>query len=244
MRYQYLSLLFLIALNPLLVYKQNMQQVYKKRNNEFITVKIGDAIWMGENLNVITFRNGDTIPYAKTNEEWISAAEKHLPAWCYFENDSSNKKKYGLLYNFYAVTDKRRLAPKGWHIPTLIEFYTLVNYFGGELVAAYKMKSTFDWEKKCSQLSKCDVGYNGTDSLGFAALPGGARTGIKGEFASDYPIASFWSCTNFGHPDLGPDYLSIDACSGQDLFPEFSHKSYGLSVRCVKNQKLLRKYKF
>ena len=37
------------------------------------TVVIGSQTWMSENLNVSTFRNGDPIPEAKTNEEWKKA---------------------------------------------------------------------------------------------------------------------------------------------------------------------------
>jgi hypothetical protein len=46
------------------------------------TVTIGDQVWMTKNLNVDKFRNGDPIPEAKTNEEWIKAGENKQPAWC------------------------------------------------------------------------------------------------------------------------------------------------------------------
>ena len=77
-------------------------------------VKIGDQIWMVENLNVDKFRNGDIIPEAKTNEEWKKANENKQPAWCYYGNDLTYGEKYGKLYNWYAVTDQRGLAPEGY----------------------------------------------------------------------------------------------------------------------------------
>jgi len=40
------------------------------------TVKIGTQVWAIANLNVVTFRNGDTIPEARTNEEWVSAGKR------------------------------------------------------------------------------------------------------------------------------------------------------------------------
>jgi len=52
-------------------------------------VKIGDQIWMAENLNVDKFRNGDLIPEAKTEEEWVKAHDSNQPAWCYINNDSA-----------------------------------------------------------------------------------------------------------------------------------------------------------
>jgi len=77
-------------------------------------VKIGNQTWSKTNLEVKTFRNGDTIPEAKTDEEWQKAAKEGKPAWCYYKN----KKKYGsILYNWYAVNDSRQLAPEGYHIP-------------------------------------------------------------------------------------------------------------------------------
>ena len=78
----------------------------------------GPQVWMRKNLDVSTFRNGDPIPYAKTAEEWKAAGDNKQPAWCYYDNDTVNFKKYGGLYNWYAVNDPRGLAPEGYHIPT------------------------------------------------------------------------------------------------------------------------------
>jgi predicted RNase H-like nuclease (RuvC/YqgF family) len=44
------------------------------------SVKIGTQTWMTENLNVSTFRNGDPIPEAKTNEDWEKAFKNNQPA--------------------------------------------------------------------------------------------------------------------------------------------------------------------
>jgi uncharacterized protein (TIGR02145 family) len=89
-------------------------------NAHFIAqqIKIGTQIWATRNLDASTFRNGDTIPEAKTDEEWKAAGNDKKPAWCYYNNDPANGKKYGKLYNYYAVKDKRGLAPEGWHIPS------------------------------------------------------------------------------------------------------------------------------
>ena len=73
------------------------------------------------NLNTDRFRNGDLIPEAKTNEEWIEAGKNKQPAWSYYDNKSENGEKYGKLYNWYAVNDPRGLAPEGYHIPTVEE---------------------------------------------------------------------------------------------------------------------------
>jgi uncharacterized protein (TIGR02145 family) len=104
------------------------------------TVQIGTQVWMTKNLDLSTFRNGDPIPEAKTEEEWTKAGENHQPAWCYYDKDVTNGAKYGKLYNWYAVNDARGLAPVGYHIPTDDEWMDLEDFLGPD--AGDKMKST------------------------------------------------------------------------------------------------------
>jgi uncharacterized protein (TIGR02145 family) len=118
------------------------------------TVTIGTQVWMTKNLDVSTFRNGDPIPQAKTNEEWEKAGENNQPAWCYYENDQANGVKYGKLYNWYAVIDPRGLAPVGYHIPSDAEWTKLTDLFGGESVAGTKMKSKSGWNSYTTGGSK------------------------------------------------------------------------------------------
>jgi uncharacterized protein (TIGR02145 family) len=120
----------------------------------FKSVKIGTQIWMTENLNVSTFRNGDAIPEAKTDEEWKQAGKEGKPAWCYYNNDPKNGAKYGKLYNWYAVTDPRGLAPTGWHVPSHDEWKTLEDQFGGIVGYVEKMKSASGWNSYTTGGSK------------------------------------------------------------------------------------------
>ena len=94
------------------------------------TVTIGTQEWMTKNLDVTTFRNGDPILEAKSNEEWKIAGENQQAAWCYFENDPKN----GKLYNWYAVNDTRGLGPEGWIIPTDDDWTYLVEFLGGKIL--------------------------------------------------------------------------------------------------------------
>jgi uncharacterized protein (TIGR02145 family) len=108
------------------------------------SVIIGNQSWMAENLNTSKFRNGDPIPEAKTDEEWIKAAENKQPAWCYLDNNPENS-KYGRLYNWYAVNDPRGLAPNGWHIPSEYEWEQLSRKTGG---SSSKLKANGIFEIK------------------------------------------------------------------------------------------------
>lgn len=104
------------------------------------TVTIGTQVWMNKNLDVSTFRNGDPIPQAKTEQDWLAAKNNKQPAWCYYENKSENGAKFGKLYNWYAVNDARGLAPVGFHVPSDEEWMKLIDYLGGENLAGIKMK--------------------------------------------------------------------------------------------------------
>ena len=48
---------------------------------------IGTDEWMTENLSVKKFNNGDPIPEAKTDADWLKAGQDKSPAWCYQNND-------------------------------------------------------------------------------------------------------------------------------------------------------------
>jgi hypothetical protein len=67
-----------------------------------------------ENLDVIHYRNGDSIPFVKSKKKWSNLT---TGAYCYYDNDPEK----GVLYNWYAVNDPRGLAPEGWKIPTIEE---------------------------------------------------------------------------------------------------------------------------
>lgn len=192
----------------------------------FKEVKIGTQVWMAENLNVSTFKNGDLITEAKTAEEWKKAGENQKPACCYYKNSATNYREfYGLLYNWYAVIDARGLAPQGYHIPTDAEWTTLTTYLGGEKVAVDKMKSTSGWYWD-------EVNRNGTNSSGFNGLPGGYRSG-SGTFCKTHSGGYWWSSTelsmNFAwNRSLENSISYVYSCFG-------TNKGYGFSVRCLRD---------
>ncbi len=181
-------------------------------------VKIGNQIWMAENLNVEKFRNGDVILEAKTDEEWRMAGDNKLAAWCYYDNNNCGK--YGKLYNWHAVNDPRSLAPEGWYIPTVTEWTVLIELLGGEEVAGKAMKSNSDWWKN----------GNGNNISGFNCLPAGSRFFI-GKFFNSEANASFWSSTRVD------DSLAWSYNCGylnDSMIKSTSGIATGLSIRCLK----------
>ena len=184
-------------------------------------IKIGKQIWCVKNLDVANFRNGDPIPETKTKKEWQKASENGKPAWCYYENKTSNGTKYGKLYNWYAVNDPRGIAPKGYHIPSDEEWTKLTNYLDGEDEAGTKMKSSFGWDKN----------GNGTNSSGFSGLPGGFRS-IDGAFFGIGSLGDWWSSSERDTNDAWIRYLD---CSGGDLERSDGYEKIGFSVRCLRD---------
>jgi len=121
---QYLIIIVACMLSLHTVAQQYGSFMDSRDGKVYKTVKIGEQVWMAENLNVDRFRNGDLILHAQTDEEWLKACKNKQPAWCY-DNNSADKSKYGKLYNLFAVTDERNLAPLGWHIALLDDWKNL-----------------------------------------------------------------------------------------------------------------------
>ncbi len=189
--------------------------------NIYNAVEIGNQVWMTENLNTGTFRNGDPIPEAKTNAEWEKAGVEGRPVWCYFNNDPANGKKYGRLYNWYAVNDPRGLAPPGWHVPTNAEWSQLMEYLEGESVAGYKLKSTGGWNEN----------GNGSNEYGFTAMPGGLRYSWGAfRYAGDY---GYWlSSDEYTAKSVHSRFLVYRSGSAGRYYLV---KGKGFSVRCVRD---------
>ena len=110
------------------------------------SIIIGGQEWMLKNLDVTSFRNGDSIPHVESNYDWEDAGENEQPAWCYYDNDPENGKHYGKLYNWYAVSDVRGLCPTGWHVATDADWTSLTALYGTDAAAANELKSTILWK--------------------------------------------------------------------------------------------------
>ena len=185
-------------------------------------VSIGTQEWMTMNLDVSTFRNGDPIPEAQTINQWKKAGKKGKPAWCNYNNDQKNGAKYGKLYNWYALSDPRGLAPIGYHIPSYVEWKILVEYLGGGNVADNKIKSSSDWYNN----------YNGNNSTGFSGLPGGYCDDY-GAFGYEHLYGYWWSSTEENIKIAKCFYLAHERGKGDR--GDALHKAKGVSVRCLRD---------
>jgi uncharacterized protein (TIGR02145 family) len=187
----------------------------------FPSVTICSQKWMDKNLDVSTYRNGDTIAYVTDPTAWAALT---TGAWCYYNNDPSTNATYGKLYNWYAVNDTRGLAPAGWHVPTDAEWTTLETCLGGSSVAGGKMKVT-------GTTTWTSPNTGATNTSGWAGLPGGSRNNV-GSFVNVGSFGLWWSSTENGATDAWNRYLSYFI---GDIARISFLKHYGFSVRCLRD---------
>ena len=176
-------------------------------------IKVGNQIWMSQNLNLDKFRNGDPIPEVKTAEDWQLASKNNQPAWCYYNNDPIYGTKYGKIYNWFAVNDPRGLAPDGWRLPSSDDFDELILSYGGKNVAGKKIKQL--------------------EGNGFKGLAAGERN-ERGVFHSINENFAWW-CSDW-NSEYFAFYFYLDY-KDESLFKNgfLKNKSCGLYVRCLKD---------
>jgi uncharacterized protein (TIGR02145 family) len=202
---------------------QKGQSVRDTDGNVYGITRIGPHLWTTRNLDVSHFRNGDPIPEAKTVSDWEKAGKDGKPAWCNYDNDTANGRKNGKLYNYYAVTDPRGLAPEGLHIPSNEDWRTLTKALGTVDIAGIKLKNTTGWNKK-------DLADN---TSGFSAIPSGLRM-ADGGFDQISNTAQWWSTSGV----IGSSkqvYSVMVSNSHVEIMYQKVDKETGLSVRLVKD---------
>ncbi len=186
--------------------------------NIYNVFMIGNQVWMKENLRTSRNNDGSNIPYITNNSSWSSLN----PAYCWYNNDVSNKTVYGAMYNWYAI-NTGKLCPIGWHVSTDSEWTTLTTYLGGESVAGGKLKEigTTHW---------ASPNTGATDDVGFIALPGGFRYSSDGSFTPAGYYGRWWTSTDGGDIRAwgrGMDY------NNSTVGRYNSDKKLGNSVRCI-----------
>jgi uncharacterized protein (TIGR02145 family) len=206
-------------------------------------VTIGNQIWQNTNLDVTTYRDGTPIPQVTDPTAWANLT---TGAWCYQNNDPANGTTYGKLYNWYAVTGiydaasltdpsvRKQFAPTGWHVPSDIEWSTLINHVdpnanGGATIpnlAGDKMKETGTTHWTAPNT-------NATNSTGFTGLPGGYRTGSNTIAYSNIGNVGYWWSSSEGTTTAAFS-RTLRSANG-DASRMFSHKGSGFSVRCVRD---------
>lgn len=205
--------------------------------NIYTEVKIGDQVWMVENLKTKCYRNGTKIPVVIKNEDW---AASNSPGICWYNNDSTNfHNEYGVLYNWFAIADQSAygIAPLGWHLPTdnewrILSTYLNENGFGSPYIydIAKSLAAKTNWANNDGEgvIGNNLLSNNGT---GFTAFPGGFRDNF-GEFFEMGNQGGWWSITEDSPSYAWNRELRFNS-SSFFYFPK--NKLFGFSVRCIRD---------
>lgn len=177
-------------------------------------VNINGQIWKVKNLDTEFYQNGDPIPQITDETEWENATEG---AWCYYENNSANGIEYGKLYNWYALTDNRGLAPAGWDIPTEQDLIDLADYTDGS--NELKEIGTTHWNQG-----------NGSDLFGFTARGAGRRR-YNGPFDQLKTFTYYWTRDEY---DTDQAYYGRIQDNSDTFTTDKIDKNYGFSIRLIK----------
>jgi uncharacterized protein (TIGR02145 family)/uncharacterized repeat protein (TIGR02543 family) len=191
--------------------------------NLYSEVKIGNQVWMVENLKTTKFNDGTGIPWVTDNAAWGNLT---TPGYCWYDDSIIYKTPYGALYNWYSV-NSGKLAPAGWHVSTNTEWDTLITFLGGSSAASGKLK-----EAGFTHWHNPNTGA--TNSSGFTGLPGSTRD-YSGTFNGAIGDWGMWwtstedanISTDARYNSLGATYTSVDSYH--------ISKGEGNSIRCIRN---------
>ena len=204
--------------------KQSISFTDSRDKKKYKAVKIDGKTWMAENLN---FKTDNSL--------------------C-FEKKDANCTKYGRLYTW---DEAKKACPEGWRLPKKEEWEALFkterklrNYNDNSVELASDRDGDFLRSK--TGWSTFKGGKNGTNELGFSALPGGEKSGddflgpkeenIKGKWWADLDKGA-----NAGSADIGT-YLEAAGMYSKAKLAALTPsaggetpKTDGLSVRCVQD---------
>jgi uncharacterized protein (TIGR02145 family) len=217
---------------PIEISSPQFDSISDIQNNYYKTVKIGNQWWMAEDLKVQLFNDSSIIFDGQSDNNWV----KNRPSYCLYKN---NNLAPGLLYNGFAVLDSRKLAPKGWHIPTDAEWKELEKHIG----LSQESADAFGWRGKKEGNKLKTYGRKSwliindetwpTNESGFSADAGSNRlfNGVWGDPGLT-STGFWWSATEFDSQKLFYRHLDY---KNANIFRNYENKFYGFSVRCIKD---------
>jgi uncharacterized protein (TIGR02145 family) len=206
--------------------------------NEYKAVRIGNQVWMAENLRTTKYSDGTAIPLKVIdNNAWINLS---TPGYCWWNNDSATSSVlYGAIYNWYAV-NTGKLCPTGWHVPTDADWTLMENYL---IANGYNYDGTNSGNKIAKSLAaptnwplSSNTGVPGNtdysvyrNKTGFTALPVPGR-GLTFDCCEEY--GKWWSASKF---DNSSAWLRVIYYDKSYVERVYYFMVTGLSARCVKD---------
>jgi uncharacterized protein (TIGR02145 family) len=183
-----------------------------RNGKQYKTIKIGDQVWMAENLNI-----GNLIPNVKSTAARPGAAHNGIIEKYAYGNHESNADTGGGLYQWdeamgYSPAERAQgICPAGWHIPADAEWATLMDAAGGQAQAGMALQAG------------SPVGFN-------APL-----TGYRGKNGCFYGLGTdlgFWTSTQYDAATAWGRFLYRH---DPKFYRDRGFKTGGYCVRCVRD---------
>lgn len=211
--------------------------------NTYDAVEIGNQIWMKENLRTTHYADGTPI---EMGQLYVSDLGKF---WFYPNDDTVNKKSYGLLYSWKAVMGNANssvsvpsgvqgICPAGWHVPSDEEWKQLEMTVGmtqsdadlagdrGDIAA--RLSGNQGWMGSQMANAAGNQSAPNRNTTAFSALPAGTHHFISNCFGE---MAAFWTATE---DDYSYAYIRSLNYNRPGVY-RYGHvdKATANSVRCV-----------
>jgi uncharacterized protein (TIGR02145 family) len=206
--------------------------------NEYKAVRMGNQVWMTENLRTTKYSDGTSIPLkVVSDDDWVAL---NTPGYCWYNDDSATYSNlYGAIYNWYVV-NTGKLCPTGWHVPTDADWTQMENYL---IKNGYNYDGTTSGNKIAKSLAAAtgwpassNTGVPGntdypaySNKSGFTALPVPCR-GLTFDCCEEF--GKWWSATNY---DPSAAWLRVIYYDKSYVERDYYLMPAGLSVRCVKD---------
>lgn len=206
--------------------------------NTYSTVKIGNQIWMAENLKTTKYNDGTPITeytFALFGNDWMNLNNQD-PFYQWADTSDLNNDfdeelpfdYYGGMYNHFAI-ETGNLAPEGWRIPTVEDFEELEDYLtnqGHTGEEATVLKSTSGWSSTSG---------NGTNIYGFNGLPNGYVNAFGGPTLA--AGTSTWATSEVSSGSIGSQTrVNVSLFDSGSINYDTSAIQIGAAIRCIKIQ--------
>lgn len=206
--------------------------------NIYHTIKLGNQIWLKENLRVSKYNDGKPISLIQADTEWIST---NKDAYSIYYTKNGTPRYY---YNHKVVENNSNVCPCGWRIPDSADWQILENYVE-EVNLDFNMGSHYGGGKDTIHLRKefFDIWTSDIEGLSFSNQPFGYRSGIDGEYLLIGDFGHWWSKTGikvatawariFIDRGFGIDDIHLSEYNYDHTIYSFM-ENHGLSIRCIK----------
>ncbi len=216
-------------------------------NLKYKKVKVGDQIWMAEDLKAGIYTDGESLTLLP-DETWLY--EGNLYDKSYFMRSDYVDfigqhypiDEVGYYYTWAAVMNEavssndipsgvQGICPDGWHVPSSEEFNQLLNFLAGDYILGKEglaLRTDYAWKNEMDK---------GTNYYGFSALAKGYHyADFYGETGTS---SAFWTTFETDYEEFGQRYYAyFFNISWNYANITSSKKIEGRNVRCLQNDVL------